>query len=167
MFRFLQIVIFGFFCLSLTSFQPHPYHVGAVEINYNNKSKSFEITGRFFIDDLENAVSEKSGKHLQFQNKKTEKEMNEALKNYCLNALKIKANQKNISLNYLGYEEDKESVEIYMESSTTTPPKKVEVSTNFIYNLYDDQMNIIHIIVNGKRKSDRLNYPKTFLSKDF
>lgn len=167
MFRFLQIVIFGFFCLLLTSFQPHPYHVGSVEINYNNKSKSFEITGRFFIDDLENAVSEKSGKHLQFQNKKTEKEMNEALKNYCLNALKIKANQKNINLNYLGYEEDKESVEIYMESSTTTPPKKVEVSTNFIYNLYDDQMNIIHIIVNGKRKSDRLNYPKTFLSKDF
>ncbi|MFP7656215.1 DUF6702 family protein [Chryseobacterium proteolyticum] len=26
----------------------HPYHVGSVEINYNTKSKTFEVTGRFF-----------------------------------------------------------------------------------------------------------------------
>ncbi|MFP3594752.1 DUF6702 family protein, partial [Chryseobacterium sp. SIMBA_038] len=49
--------IFFSFLLSLTLiFQNfmerkvvHPYHVGSVEINYNSKSKTFEVTGRFFL----------------------------------------------------------------------------------------------------------------------
>ena len=45
------------FCFCFTSFRIHPYHVGSVEFNYNKKSQTFEITGRFFTDDLENAVS--------------------------------------------------------------------------------------------------------------
>jgi hypothetical protein len=149
------------------SFVLHPYHVGSVEFNYNTKSKSFEITGKFFIDDLETAVSKKMGKHLQFQNASNKNNMEQGLKQYCIEAIKLKVNNKNIPIQFVGYQEDKESVEIFLETSAIATPKKIDTSVRFLYNLYDDQMNIVHIIINGKRKSSKLVFPNTELTQQF
>jgi translation initiation factor 2 beta subunit (eIF-2beta)/eIF-5 len=65
-----------------------------MEFNYNQKSKTFEISGRFFMDDLENAINKKYGKSLHFLNPKSEKEMNEALKNYASEYVKLKVNNQ-------------------------------------------------------------------------
>lgn len=151
----------------MLSFGLHPYHVGSVEFNYNEKSKTFEITGRFFMDDLENAVNKKYGKNLHFQDKKYDKEMQEILKNYCAQYLKLKVNNQASKVDFIGYQEDKESVEIYLESLPVANPKKVETAVSFLYNLFDDQMNIIHIIVNSERKSEKLNYPDRYLFQQF
>lgn len=153
--------------LILYSFEVHPYHVGSVEFNHDKKTKTFEITGRFFTDDLENAVNKKYGKKLHFQNPKDEKEMNEALKSYASEYLKLKVNNQFLKVNYIGFEEDKEGVNIFLESEPVNQPKKVEVAVSFIYNLFDDQMNIVHIIVNGDRKSEKLDYPNRYLYQNF
>lgn len=160
-------IISVLFSILFLSFSFHPYHVGSVEFNYNQKSKTFQVSGRFFMDDLENAVNKKYGKSLHFQDKKYEKEMNEALKNYAAEYLKLKVNNQFLKINYLGYQEDKEGVDVFLESETVENPKKVETSVSFIYNLFDDQMNIIHIIVNGQRKSEKLNYPERYLYQQF
>lgn len=145
----------------------HPYHVGSVEFNYNAKSKTFEITGKFFLDDMENAISKKFGTTLHFQNEQMKSKMNEAMKNYFAEYIKLKVDNKMLKINYIGYEEDSESVNVYLESEAVPTPKKVETSVSALYNLFDDQMNIIHIIVNGKRKSQRLNYPDRYLYQNF
>ena len=145
----------------------HPYHVGSVEFNYNSKSKTFEISGKLFLDDLENALKEKYGKAVHFNDAKYQPLINELLTKYCADYLKLKADSKFLKINYLGYEEDSESVNIYLESETVNQPKKVETAVSLLYNLFDDQMNIIHIIVGGKRQSDRLNYPDRYLYKNF
>ena len=163
----LQVFIFCSFFFCLFSFYPHPYHVGSMEFNYNSKSQTFEITGRFFIDDMENALSDKENKKLRFYDQKQSQEINEALKKYTNEYLKLKVNNKFIKVNYLGYEESKESVDIYFETETITSPKKVETAVSFLYNIFDDQMNIIHIIVNGERKTSKLNYPNRYLFQSF
>ena len=145
----------------------HPYHVGSVEFNYNSKSKTFEISGKFFLDDLENALKEKFGKAVHFNDPKYKTQINEFLKKYAEEYLKLKADNKFLKINYVGFEEDSESVNIYLESEEVNAPKKVEVAVSFLYNLFDDQMNIIHLIVDGKRQSDRLNYPNRYLFKNF
>lgn len=156
-----------FFVLSSFTKNKHPFHVGSVEFNYNKTSKTFEISGKFFIDDLENALNKNSKKSLRFQDAKFKKEMDEALKFYASNNLKLKANGKLLKLSYIGFEEDKESVNIYLESEKIENPKKIEAAVDMLYNLYDDQMNIIHFVINGKRISDRLKYPDAYLSKTF
>ena len=72
-----------------------------------------------------------------------------------------------MKINYIGYEEDQEAVNIYLESEKVNSPKKVETAVSFLYNLFDDQMNIIHIIVDGKRRSDKLSYPNRYLYQQF
>ncbi|KAA0126282.1 hypothetical protein FY557_18175 [Chryseobacterium sp. SN22] len=162
-------LLFFFSVLIFFSFteSKHPYHVGSVEINYNQKSKTFEITGRFFLDDLENGLNTKYGKSLHFNDPKFKAQLNEFLKNYASEYFKLKANNKFLNVNYVGYEEDHESVNIYLESEKIEAPKKVEAAVSFLYNLFDDQINIVHIVVNGERKSEKLTYPNRYLFQQF
>ena len=157
-------LLFTFFLALLVSAKPiHPYHVGSVEINYNAKTKTFEISAKFFLDDLENALNKKYGKTLHFGEEKYKTSLDEALKLYFDEKFKLKNNNKFLKINYIGFEEDKESVNIYLESEVTEKPKKVETAVSLLYNLYEDEMNIIHIIVNGERKSSKLNFPDRYL----
>lgn len=160
------IFLFSVFGLSSAS-EIHPYHVGSMEFNYNSKSETFEISGKFFLDDLENALKEKYGKAIHFNSEQYKSQINNYLIKYCEEHLKLKVNNKFLKINYLGYEEDSESVNIYLESEKVIQPKKVETAVSFLYNLFDDQMNIVHIIVNGNRKSQRLNYPDRYLYQNF
>ncbi len=164
--KFLLLFSLCFFLWSQAE-EVHPYHVGSVEFNYNSKSKTFEITGKFFLDDLENALKEKYGTAVHFNDAKYRAQINGFLKTYFEEYLKLKADNKFLKVNLIGFDEDRESVNIFLESEVVNQPKKIEVAVSVLYNLYDDQMNIIHLIVNGKRQSDKLDYPNRYLYKMF
>ena len=161
-------LLFTFLVTFLVSAKPiHPYHVGSVEINYNAKTKTFEISAKFFLDDLENSLNAKYNKTLHFGEEKSKAGLDQALENYFAEYFKLKSNNKFLKINYLGFEEDKESVNVYLESEATEIPKKVETAVSLLYSFFDDQMNIVHIIVNGERKSSKLNYPDRYLYQIF
>ena len=161
-------LLFTFLLTFLVSAKPiHPYHVGSVEINYNAKTKTFEISAKFFLDDLENSLNAKYSKTLHFGEEKSKAGLDQALENYFAEYFKLKSNNKFLKINYLGFEEDKESVNVYLESEATEMPKKVETAVSLLYSFFDDQMNIVHIIVNGERKSSKLNYPDRYLYQIF
>lgn len=161
-------LLFTFLLIFLVSAKPiHPYHVGSVEINYNSKTKTFEISAKFFLDDLENSLNAKYNKTLHFVEEKSKAGLDQALENYFAEYFKLKSNNKFLKINYLGFEEDKESVNVYLESEATEMPKKVETAVSLLYSFFDDQMNIVHIIVNGERKSSKLNYPDRYLYQMF
>ncbi len=161
-------LLFTFLLTFLVSAKPiHPYHVGSVEINYNAKTKTFEISAKFFLDDLENSLNAKYNKTLHFGEEKSKAGLDQALENYFAEYFKLKSNNKFLKINYLGFEEDKESVNVYLESEATEMPKKVETAVSLLYSFFDDQMNIVHIIVNGERKSSKLNYPDRYLYQMF
>ena len=161
-------LLFTFLLTFLVSAKPiHPYHVGSVEINYNAKTKTFEISAKFFLDDLENSLNAKYNKTLHFGEEKSKAGLDQALENYFAEYFKLKSNNRFLKINYLGFEEDKESVNVYLESEATEMPKKVETAVSLLYSFFDDQMNIVHIIVNGERKSSKLNYPDRYLYQIF
>lgn len=160
-------IFFVFFITWCSAKEIHPYHLGSVEMSYNNKTKTFEITARFFLDDLENALNSKYNKSLHFGEEKSKIGLNEALQNYFAEYFKLKNNNKFLKINYIGFEEDQEGVNIYLESEVTDKPKKVETAVSLLYNQFNDQMNIVHIIVNGERKSSKMNYPDRYLYQIF
>lgn len=162
---FLLIPLFLLLCSFMNI--RHPYHVGSVEINYNAKSKTYEVSARFFMDDLENALNKKYNTTLHFGDEKFKAQLNDYLAKYSNEYFRLKSDNQFIKINYLGYEEDREGVEIYLESDKIKAPKKVEVAASFLYNLFDDQTNIVHVIVNGQRKSQKLTYPDRYLFQLF
>lgn len=164
-----KLILFFSALFFLFSFKdlPHPYHVGSVDIRYNNASKTFEITGRFFLDDLEQSLSTKFAKPLHFNDKKYEAALQESLKKYCAEYFKMKSNNEFLKINFIGYEEENEGVNIYMESEPVFRPQKVEAAISFLYNIFDDQINLVHITINGERKSEKLTYPNRYLYQQF
>ena len=109
------ILLSVFFFFTSRAADVHPYHVGSVEFSYNSKTKTFEISGKFFLDDLENGINKKYNTNLHFQDEKFKEKMNEAIKIYFIDYVKLKVNNKLLKVNYIGYEEDSEAVNIYLE----------------------------------------------------
>ena len=62
---------------------------------------------------------------------------------------------------------NRESTDVYLESDKIATPKKVEANVSLLHNLFDDQINIVHIIVGGVRKSEKLDYPDKKVEQTF
>ncbi|AYO56902.1 hypothetical protein CO230_01390 [Chryseobacterium sp. 6424] len=163
----LTFLLCTFFLAAKPASAFHPYHVGSVEFRYSEATKTFQISGKFFLDDLENALKRSFGQTVHFHEAKYRQQINNYLSRYCEQHLRLKADNKALKVNYIGYEEDSESVNIYLESEILPMPQKVETAVSLLYNLFDDQMNIIHIVVGGKRHSSRLMYPDRYLYQNF
>lgn len=147
------------FCLFSKAENIHPYHVGSVEITYNEKSKTFEIVSKLFLDDLEKALKQKYDKPIDFHKKNSEEEINALLSSYFNENLMMKVNNSSLQLNYLGFEIDRESVNIYLESREIPSPKTLEINNTLLYDYAEEQINIVHVIINNVRKSYKLEYP--------
>jgi len=139
--------------------KPHPIHVSTSNIEYNGKDNKFEVICTMFTDDFEAALAKQY--HAKTDLSKTEMHaaMDALIKEYIAANLKVSADNAPVKLNYLGFEINREATDVYLESDKIPPVKKVDVDASLIYNLFDDEINIVHVIVNGVRKSEKVNYP--------
>jgi hypothetical protein len=70
-------------------------------------------------------------------------------------------------LNYVGYEKEKESLYCYFQADNIITPKKVDILNSILHDFNESQINIIHVMVNGKRQSTKLNCPEKEASFSF
>lgn len=145
----------------------HPYHVGSLELRYNTRAGAFEVTGKFFLDDMEQALSKRAGKALRFHDSSSRGLMEKTMELYLREHFAVKADGKRISFTYLGFEEDSEAVLVYLESEPLKAPKKVEVALSVLYSVFEDQLNIVHTIVGSTRQSHQLRYPDRYFYRTF
>lgn len=139
---------------------PHPFHVSVIEINHNAAEKTLEISCKIFTDDFEKTLARINNTKVDLINPPNKAAMDSLVKKYVLSHLTLKANGKPIiNYTYLGFEHETEAVYSYIEVSNVPSLSKLDISTNIMYDTFDDQMNIMHVVVNGNRKSSKLNYP--------
>jgi hypothetical protein len=144
----------------------HPFHVSVVEINHNATDKTLEISCKIFTDDFEKALAQnypqETGKKLRVDliNPTDKKAMDTLVKKYILSHLSITVDGKALSFSYLGFEKDNEAVFSYIQADHISSVKKIEITNKLMQDMFTDQINIVHVIVNGERKSTKLDYPK-------
>ncbi len=140
----------------------HPLHVSTTEINYNVKNKQLEITCKIFTDDFETALT-KSGTDgttkIDITSPTAHKAMDEFVKNYLNTNLVFRVNGKLLKPTYLGFEQDNEVTNVYLELDNVLTLQNLSLSNSILFNLFDDQMNILHVEKGGIRKSVKTNYP--------
>lgn len=145
----------------------HPFHVSVIEVNHNAADKTLEISCKIFTDDFEKVLAKNYKAKVDLINPPNKPAMDSLVKKYLLSHLTIKANGRPVSFDYLGFENDHEAVFGYIEVSNVATLSKIDISTQIMYDMFDDQMNIFHVIVNGNRKSTKLNYPDKETSLSF
>jgi hypothetical protein len=137
----------------------HPFHVSVVEINHNASDKTLEISCKIFTDDFEKILAKNYNTKADLINPPNKAAMDTLVKKYILSHLAISIDGKPGRFNYLGFEHEEEAVYSYVEAENVTGVKNMNIQSNIMYDLFDDQMNIFHVTVGGERKSSRLVYP--------
>jgi len=142
----------------------HPFHVSTTEVSYNTKSKSLEITCRIFTDDFEDILSKRFKGKIDLYSKSKEKEMSAFIKDYIETNLKFAIDGKTIKYTYLGFENDHEATNVYLEIGNSPAFKTLTANNGILYDLFDDQMNILHVEKNGNRRSTKTSFPEKKMS---
>jgi len=150
-----------FFCLlaiPLLMGSTHPFFVSITELEYSSKTKELGIATKFFPDDLEEALRKFSGKKLDVVSGE-KKTTGDAINNYFTRHVQVIVNGKPRQLSFLGYEIEKEVVWVYYHATKVSGVKTIEVINTLMYDYKAEQTNIIHIKMDEKRQSFKLNAP--------
>lgn len=138
----------------------HPFHLSTVEINHNAVDRNLEISCRIFTDDFETALTKQYKAKSDFGKATLKMEMDSLVKKYVQANLQLKTDGKPVSFNYVGFEVDNDAVYSYFEVENIAGFRKLDATNTILHNLYDDQINVMHVIVGGKRVSNKLTYPQ-------
>jgi hypothetical protein len=145
----------------------HPFHVSVVEINHNAADKTLEITCKIFTDDFEKVLTQNYKTRVDLINPPDRKAMDSVVKKYIVSHLSVSVDGKPGPLSYLGFEKDAEAVYSYVQIENITSIKKIDLVNKIMHDMFTDQVNIIHVVVNGNRKSTKLDYPSTAAKIEF
>jgi hypothetical protein len=145
----------------------HPFHVSVVEINHNATDKTLEISCKIFTDDFEKVLAQNYQTKVDLINPPNKAVMDTLVKKYVLSHLSISADGKPVLFSYLGFERDNEAVYSYAEADNIASVKKIDITNNLMHDLFTDQINLMHVIVGGNRKSAKLDYPDKQASFSF
>jgi hypothetical protein len=151
----------------LLSAVPHPFHVSVVEMNHNAQEKTVEISCKIFTDDFEKVLAKNYNTKADLTNPPNKVAMDSLVKKYIFSHLSLRINGRPATLVYVGFETDKEASYGYVEVDNIPSVSKVDITNSLMYDQFDDQVNIMHVIVNGNRKSTKLEYPEKSISVEF
>lgn len=139
----------------------HPIYMSVTEIEYNTKERSVEVSCKIFTDDFEKALRNAYKAHIDLQDEKIKPAMDKFVDEYVQKHLQIAADGKPVLLKYLGYEIIEEGVYSYYRGDNISSVKKLAVKNDILFEYKKEQMNLLHVTVDGKRKSTKLDNPES------
>jgi len=166
-YKWLLIPSLGIMLSSASPDKTHPFHVSVVEINHNETDKTLEISCKIFTDDFEKVLVQNYKTKVDLTNPPDKKAMDSVVKKYIFSHLTVSVDGKPASLSYLGFEKDAEAVYSFVQVDNVGSVKKVELINKLMHDMFTDQVNIIHVIVKGERKSTKLDYPANVAKVEF
>jgi len=145
----------------------HPIYVSVTEIQHNAKDKSLEVSCKIFTGDFENILKSKTKSKINLLQPSDKKQMEFLVNQYIQQHLKIKVDGVLKSMEFLGYEQNEDAIQSYFEIENVANLKKIDVQDDILYEYKSEQISIIHVVVNGNRKSTKLLNPESSFSLSY
>jgi hypothetical protein len=155
MLQLLLVIFFNIF---------HPFYVSVTEIEQNQKTGTLQVSTRIFFDDLEKALDKRYRAKVNILKPADRKQVDALISAYVKEHLKLKANNKELVMKYVGYEIEEEAAWCYFETDRTEPVRNLSIQNDILFEQHDAQINMIHAVVAGKRQSTKLDNPKDKVS---
>jgi hypothetical protein len=145
----------------------HPIYVSVTEIQHNAKDKALEISCKIFTGDFENILKSKTTSKINLLQPADKKLMESLVNQYIQQHLKIKVDGKLKTMEFLGYEQNEDAIQSYFEIDDVATLKKIDIQDDILYEYKSEQISIIHVVVNGNRKSTKLVNPESSVSLNY
>lgn len=142
------VVAFG---LAPATAAAHKFHTSFTEAEYNAPERSLQITLRTFPDDLENILSRRARKAVRLDRKK---EAEPLLVAYLQETFQLKnAKGETLKLAWVGMDAGVDSAWLYFEASLPEGTTGVQLRNQFMFDLYEDQINLVNVRQDKRRKA--------------
>jgi hypothetical protein len=134
----------------------HPIHISRTEINHDEKSQSLQLTIHIYIDDLEDDIVKSGRKKPKLLSNNELANADQILVEYLKEKLVISNSLgKILAFSWVGKEKSDDALALlcYLEIEGVRSVEGLKIKNDVLFNLYDDQINIIETSVSNRQKS--------------
>ncbi|AGC77099.1 hypothetical protein LX97_01839 [Nonlabens dokdonensis] len=131
----------------------HKYYISVSNATYSKEAKSVQMITRFFIDDLEDVINSRITNPIKLGDKSTIQDVYPHLKDYLDKKLQVKINGKTSIPSFLGAEYESDQIVLYIEIPSEKMPETISMKFNAFLELFEDQKNLVHMKINGIRRT--------------
>ena len=146
----------------------HPTYIAVAQIDFNSQDKFATLLCKTFTDDMESALQKQFDKKVSVANAGNGKAIFSMIDTYIKGHLRVKINGREVSPSMTTYNKDENNdLAVYFRINDVENISNIEISDTIFYELYDSQIQIIYVTVNGNRKSNKIRNPASTVSFDF
>ena len=141
---------------ALDGFQcSHKFYVSVTNISYSEKDQALQITSRIFIDDFEQVLLERYGIEAHLATDSESAQADEYIEKYLKTKFLMFVDGKQRQYKVLGKKYDNDIIICYIEVPEVfiEKIKSIAVQNELLTDLFDEQQNVVHFKIKGKKKS--------------
>lgn len=139
-------------CFALVSWS-HKFYVGIYQVHHNPEKKMLEVTCRIFTDDLNEALKKKHNRKFRIGEPDVDQSDVSAMKNYIAEHFTISVNGKSQTLDFRSFEIEANVAVCYYRVLNVPKIKTIGVRNDILFELFDDQQNIIQASANQNKQN--------------
>ncbi|MDN3492906.1 DUF6702 family protein [Winogradskyella bathintestinalis] len=146
----LTLIIFP---IVISSSANHEYYVSVTEVEYVEEQQSLQIISQIFIDDFETLLRKRYNENLTLHPDSDAKVIENYMKRYLADKLKIKVNGNDVNFNFIGKEYKQDITYCYLEIKNISNIKSIEVINSLLFDVLPEQQNIVRLKIFERNKS--------------
>lgn len=132
----------------------HKFYVSVTNIEYSEKSQSFQIISRIFIDDLDLLLKERYGIEAKLNTEAEAKVANEYIARYFDAKFLLSVNGEQRQVTFLGKRYEDDLILCFLELEFPKEEiEEVSIQNDVLTDLFDEQKNLVHLKILGQKKS--------------
>ncbi len=148
-------LIFALLILPLftSSSEKHDYYISVTEITYAKSQQSLQIVSQIFINDFEKLLRERYDENITLEPDSEPKTIENYMKRYLADKLKIKVNGNAVSFKFIGKEYKDDITYCYLEIENISEIRSLEVTNRVLFDVLPEQQNIVRLKLLNKNES--------------
>ena len=141
--------------LILMSFSgAHKFYVSVTNVEYSEKDQSFQIITRIFTDDLDELLKTRYGFQARLGTPEESPQADAYIERYFGEKFELSVNGNTQQYTFLGKRFDSDLIICYLELPyQQTDLKSIELRNEILTDLFEEQKNLVHFNILGKKKS--------------
>jgi phospholipid N-methyltransferase len=131
----------------------HEYYVSVTRVEYVPKHKAVQIISQIFIDDFEKLIRKRYDATVVLAVDNESDRIEDYMRRYFKKKLIFEVNGEQVEYLFLGKKYEDDIVYCYMEIENVSEVKSMRIINDLLYDLYEEQENIVRTRINSKNKS--------------
>jgi hypothetical protein len=145
----------------------HPLYISVTEINHNLKDKILEVSCKVFTNDFEAVLEKMAGAKVDLSSAKDKTASDKLIAGYVERHLRLKIDGKPVQLHFVGSENEEDGTWSYFQVNDVPTVKRIDAVNELLYDGFPQEINIMHVTVEGQRQSTKLDCPAANASFQF